>query len=68
MTERRTDAPIDDGQRDQVLHGPPTEDDYSGRDGGTSNQEAVRTARKDGSAGTDGPVPEETRSPAPPSR
>lgn len=64
-------VPPDDAlEQDPTLNPEPSEDDYSGRDGGTPNAEAVRAAEIDpptASSRDDGAqVPEEVRSPTPP--
>ena len=67
MTERtHHDSPADGAPTDDPqLRPQSSEDDYSGRDGGTSNAEAVQVGLSDAKAGR-AAVPEETRSPAPP--
>jgi hypothetical protein len=49
---------------DPITRPQTSEDDYSGRDGGTSNAEAVATSQGDGPGDTETMAPE--RQPAPP--
>jgi len=78
MTQRELDRPPEEpvdpaDQSNPTLQPQSSEDDYSGKDGGTSNAEAVAASQGDGERDAQ-PMdpkqqpapPEETRSPAPP--